>query len=482
MPGTGCGYRTPPETVPIRLRLAVLFALGTAALIAITGVVFADQLRARLSHSVESGLRARATLVAGSVAAGVLSPGADGRPASVGGSLTQVYDAAGSLIATSDDLEQRLLSFAETRSVRDGPVVEDRFVDNRTIRLRLVPVVRGGGTWVVAVGASTAGAHNAAARVRRATEFGGPPAVLLAGLAAWLVAGSALRPVERMRREVAEISDHGATSAIVVPGTHDEISNLAATMNAVLGQLKRALERERRFVTDAGHELRTPLTILQAELELAARPGRSRAELAAAIESATVEVRRLAALAEDLLALGRDASIVPRHEPVDLTAVVRESASAFEPRAVAAAVTIHCDIKAPVVVPGDAAQLRRAVDNLIDNALHFAPGQSEITVTVDRTATTAGIQVSDEGPGFPVDFLPDAFERFRRADAARTRNAGGTGLGLALVREVADAHGGRAVAVNRPAGGASVRLELPCPSEVPQAVASGTSDPSGSGQ
>jgi signal transduction histidine kinase len=446
------------------LRLAALFALGTAALIAITGLVFADQLRARLSHSVEAGLRARATLVAGSVSAGILSPGPDTRPASVGGSLTQVYDAGGTLIGTSDDLDQRLLSVAETRSVRYGPIVEDRLVGSRMIRLRLVPVSRGGGTWVVAVGASTAGAHNAAARVRRAMEFGGPPTVLLAGLAAWLVAGSALRPVERMRREVAEISDRGASSAIVVPGTHDEISNLAATMNDVLGRLKRALDRERRFVTDAGHELRTPLTILQAELELAARPGRSPAELATAIESATVEVRRLAALAEDLLALGRDAGIAPRHEPVDLTIVARQSAAAFESRATAAEVVIRCDIKTTVVVMGDAAQLRRAVDNLIDNALHFAPTQSEVTVTVDRTATEVVIEVADEGPGFPVDFLPDAFERFRRADGARTRHGGGSGLGLALVREVADAHRGRAVAANRPAGGASVRLELPCPS------------------
>jgi signal transduction histidine kinase len=450
--------------VPIRLRLAALFALGTAALIAVTGFVFADQLRTRLEHSVDSGLQARGALVAASAAAGgSLRRPADGGPAPLGGSLTQIYDTTGALVGASDDVPGRILSVTEALTVR-GPVVEDRRLGDKTIRLRLVPVRRSGSAWLVAVGATTGGAHNAAARVRHAIEFGGLPAVLLAGLAAWLVAGGALRPVERMRREVAEISDHGATSAIVVPGTHDEIANLAVTMNGVLGRLKRALDRERRFVTDAGHELRTPLTILQAELELAGRPGRSRDELAAAIDSATGEVRRLAALAEDLLALGRDASVAPRHEPVALTTVVRESASAFEPRASAADVRIRCDIKATVVVTGDAVRLRRAVDNMIDNAVQFAPAQSEITVAVDRTATTTTIEVSDEGPGFPVDFLPDAFERFRRADTARTRQGGGTGLGLALVRAIADAHGGRAVASNRPTGGASVRLELPCPS------------------
>jgi two-component system OmpR family sensor kinase len=374
------------------------------------------------------------------------------------------------MVSTSPDVQEPMLSGAEAHQVPLAPVVETRTLGGKSIRVRVMPVHLSDGTWLVVVGASTATIDNAIARVRNAVEFGGLPAILLAGVAAWLVAGGALRPVERMRREVADISEHGGSSAIVVPRTHDEVADLAATMNDVLGRLKRALDRERRFVTDAGHELRTPLAILQAELELAGRPGRSRAELAAAIESATVEVRRLTGLAEDLLALGRDPAGGPRPEPVVLASLVRESAAAFGPRAASAEVHIHCRVDEGAMVTGHDRQLRRAIDNLIDNALQFAPPRSEISIVVKRTAGATTIEVCDEGPGFPADFLPFAFERFRRADAARSGDGGGTGLGLALVREVADAHCGQAVAMNRASGGASVRLELPAPP--PEAVPS----------
>jgi signal transduction histidine kinase len=114
------------------------------------------------------------------------------------------------------------------------------------------------------------------------------------------------------------------------------------------------------------------------------------------------------------------------------------------------------------VVNGDAAQLRRAVDNLLDNSLRFAPPGSEIAVSARRRGAVAIIEVSDRGLGFPADFLPHAFERFRWGDDARSRDDGGTGRGLALVRQVAIAHGGDAMATNRDGGGASVRIELPC--------------------
>jgi two-component system, OmpR family, sensor kinase len=457
--------------VAIRLRLALLFALGTAVLIATFGFVFADQLRDGLLWSLDSGLRPRADLVARTVTAGGVNHASDTTPAPLAGSLTQIYDPTGALVGASADAgRQPMLTPAERSAAKQGPLsatrklsgADDNGVSDEAIRVRAIPVKRPDGTWLVAVGTSVETVYDAEARVRHAVEFGGPPVVVLAGLAAWLMAGSALRPVERMRREVAVISEHGSDAAIVVPGTHDEIAKLAATMNAVLGRLKLALDRERRFVADAGHELRTPLAILQGELELAGRHGRTRAELSTAVDAAGIEVRRLATLAEDLLALGRDAAISPRAEPVVTAAVVRESAGGFAARAQSDGVSVRCELDESAVVNGDAAQLRRAVDNLLDNALRFAPPRSEITVSARRQGAVATIEVSDQGTGFPADFLPHAFERFRRADDARSRDDGGTGLGLALVRQVAIAHGGDAVASNRDGGGASVRIELPC--------------------
>jgi two-component system, OmpR family, sensor kinase len=462
--------------VPIRLRLALLFALGTAALIATAGFVFASQLHDGLLSSLDSGLRPRADLVGRAVTVGSVNRGPDGSPATIAGSYTQVYDATGALMGASIDVgRQPILTPADLTAARTRPLSVTRRISDsagspvagEVVRVRAVPVNRSDGTWLVTVGASAETVDNAVARVRHAVGLGGPPVVVLAGLAAWLVAGSALRPVERMRREVADISEHGADAAIVVPRTRDEIAKLAATMNDVLGRLKRALDRERRFVIDAGHELRTPLAILQGELELAGRHGRTRTELADAVDAASTEVRRLATLAEDLLALGRDGAIGPRVEPVNIGAVARESVAAFAARADSEGVRVRCELDETAVVHGDAPQLRRAIDNLMDNALRFAPRGSDITVSARRTGGGATIVVADRGPGFPPTFLPHAFERFRRADDARSREHGGTGLGLALVREVAAAHGGDAVATNRDEGGASIRIELPCPPDLP---------------
>jgi two-component system, OmpR family, sensor kinase len=147
-------------------------------------------------------------------------------------------------------------------------------------------------------------------------------------------------------------------------------------------------------------------------------------------------------------------------------AVTLDSVAAVAPRAEREGVVLRCDVDESVSVDGDAVQLRRAIDNLMDNALRFAPVGTEITICAHRLGQTATVEIADEGPGFPTDFLPHAFERFRRADDARSRDDGGAGLGLALVRQVAVAHGGQAVAVNRQSGGASVRIELPCHSSI----------------
>ncbi|MDQ6649160.1 MAG: ATP-binding protein [Actinomycetota bacterium] len=455
--------------MPIRLRLAGLFALGTAVLIAATGLLFARQLEAGLLSSVDGTLRPRGEATAQLVSVGLPSPAAEGVDA-LGGSLTQVLDPSGVVVgATSDAGRLPLVSPADMQRAEQGPFSATRALAARSdssfagevVRLRLMPVPRSDGRWLVVVGASTETVENAVGRVRQAVGFGGPPIVLLAGLAAWLVAGGALRPVERMRREVAEISEHGGGAGVDVPPTRDEIARLAVTMNAVLGRLRRALDRERRFVADAGHELRTPLSILQGELELAGRRGRTKAELAAAVEAASMEVRRLSQLAEELLALGRDAGAAPQLAPVAPAAVIRDSCNAFRALAAASSVRLVVELDESLRVQADARRLRRAVDNLLGNALRFAPHGTEITLSVVRSGADAVLEVGDRGPGFPADFLPHAFERFRRVDDAHGRRGGGTGLGLALVQAVAVGLGGQVRAANRDGGGAIVGLRLP---------------------
>ena len=337
-------------------------------------------------------------------------------------------------------------------------------VSGNRSRLLATTVPAGGQRVLVVVGTASDVSDAAVDRVQNALVLGGSPAVLLAGAGAWLLAGAALRPVERMRREAADISDRDTGRRLAVPSTRDEIAALGATINDLLARLQEALERERSFVADAGHELRTPLAILRAELELAARPGRSREALVEAVDHAGVETDRLIRLAEDLLLLARADNAQPFLRPVplllpDLLAAAARGAGA---RAATRGVTVAVRAPAALTVVADPDRLRQAVDNLLDNATRHAPCASvvEMNVTADGTGMIT-IEIADRGPGFPVEFLPNAFERFHRADAARTRDGGGTGLGLSIVQAITEAHGGRATVGNRPGGGATATLELP---------------------
>jgi len=269
--------------------------------------------------------------------------------------------------------------------------------------------------------------------------------------------------VERMRREVASLSERDTDATIEVPGTKDEIAALATTMNAILLRLQRALSRQRAFVADASHELRTPFAVMQAELELAAKPGRSYEELIEAIHNAGEEAARLSRLSEDLLLLARsdEEQFALRVEESSLAALLERSAARASAHGEGAGVTCRVDVAAGLGGRIDPDRIRQAVDNLVDNARRFAPSGTEIVIRARAEGADLVVCVVDSGPGFPREFLPHAFERFRRPDAGRTRSDGGAGLGLAIVHAIVVAHGGSALARNRPEGGAEVTVRLP---------------------
>jgi|HubBroStandDraft_3_1064219.scaffolds.fasta_scaffold14269_3 two-component system OmpR family sensor kinase len=292
---------------------------------------------------------------------------------------------------------------------------------------------------------------------------GGVAFLILAGIGAYWLARAALAPVERMRREAAALSGTDTKSTLQVPRTHDEIAALAVTMNDLLVRLRTALARQRAFAADASHELRTPFAVLAGELELASRPGRSKAELAAAVCIAGEEVTRLARITDDLLLLARgdENKLVIQPEPADIGALLAQSAERAGRRAATAGVACRVAAPAGLVAAVDPGRIRQAVDNLVDNALRFAPRGTDIVLSAGQARGALLIEVRDNGPGFPPDFLPHAFERFRRPDRDRARGEGGAGLGLAIVQAIALAHGGQVSAGNRPGGGAVVRLEIP---------------------
>lgn len=458
--------------MPLRVRLALGFALGTALLIAVVGLGFVLQLRASLDATLDVGLASRAaTLTEQYNAEGLaaLHTNRDEEP-------VQVLATNGRVLVSSTDLagapvlDPHALSAVLARRVDGaGPLGFTRGEDHERTRF-LATVLSDRDALVLVVGTGTDIADAADEHVDTGLVVLGPIAALIAGLGAWWLSGAALRPVERMRRQSADLARHDDGTHLAVPSTRDEIASLASTLNELLdrqrhalAQERQALERERGFVADAGHELRTPLATLRAELELAGRPGRDRAELVDAVTSAAGETDRLIRLAEDLLTLARadGAEDFLRVRPVDLAEVTASAARA------ASAVGDLRDIDVVVEAPPhleahvDPDRLRQALDNLLANAVRHSPEHAVVTLTVTGHDDRVVFVVADDGPGFPEDFLPHAFERFRRADTARARSGGGSGLGLAIVETIARAHGGLVRAANRPHDGAVVEIELP---------------------
>jgi two-component system OmpR family sensor kinase len=456
--------------MPIRLRLAALAAIGALVLSSFGGWVFLHQLRQGLHASADSSLRTRADALVLKVrdAQGGIDFQDSGStkllPANE--AIAQVISPSGRVVESSEAAGRAaLLPATRSTAARRGTVYFEGGLAGSTERVRFLatPVVRADGRWIVIVGSSLESADNAVARVRTGLLLAGALTTLAAAVGAWLLATFALRPVERMRRQAAAISEHDDDTRLAVPRTHDEIAVLGDTMNELLARLQCALAQQRAFVADAGHELRTPLAILRTELELAARPGRSIEDLRHAIVEASVETDRLGRLAEELLFLARHDELGARspRELQPLRPLLDRAADSARVRAAAQAIDVVLDASPELAAPVAADDLRRAVDNLVDNALHHAPSGSTVKLAVRRVGPQIEISVSDRGPGFPPLFLPHAFERFRRADPARVRDdLGGSGLGLAIVRAVARDHGGDAEAHNRQSGGARVLLRV----------------------
>jgi two-component system, OmpR family, sensor kinase len=471
--------------VSLRARLTLVFALGTAAVMVISGLAFLGQLRSSLNSALDDALRTRNDALAAQLRTGSLPAG--GSPDagqtgqqngqfSGGDEIAQVLTRSGAVLyPPGAEKPAPLLSLAQLAQAGHGRFTASAAVEGEQVRIMASEARWHARSVIVVTGITTDVADAAQARARMIILIGGPLAVAAAGLGAWLLTGAALRPVDRMRRRLDEITERDSDARLHVPATKDEIASLAITTNRLLDRLQQALARQRGFVADAGHELRTPLTALKAELQLAARPGRSGDALAAAVTAAAGDTDRLIRLAEDLLLLAHADDGIAFLAParIDLSGQVLSAVRSFAAQADTRGITIDTRAQGELTAVADPGRLRQALGNLIDNAIRHSPDGGVVNVTAEvrkvaghgRGHRPAGemlvIEVRDHGPGFPDDFLPHVFERFRRAGHARDRADGGAGLGLAIVASIARAHGGQAVAANHPDGGARIRIELP---------------------
>ena len=445
------------QRLPFRMRLTLGFAgvmvvlFGGLALLLHT--LFDDSLNQGINRSLRTHAADITTLVRGGRKLPQL-------PES-GGAFAQILDpATGAVLDATPGHPGPLLNRAqllrlELRSGANRSLLVD--VGGRA-RLLAEPLAADP-PGVLVVGASLSQENGALTTLSELLFIGGPMLLLLTCLAGYVLAERALAPVENMRAIAAAIAGAPEGERLPVPVAHDELSRLGETLNEMLRRLEDALERERAFVADAGHELRTPLAILKLELELALTPDVSVEELRDRVQSAAEEVDRLAKLAQDLLVIARaeQGQLVLDRRRIEVEQVLTAVAARLGSPASGNGRAVRLERPGRIAVDADQAWLEQALTNLVSNALRY--GEGDVTLRATRRNGSVELHVLDEGSGFEPEFLPCAFERFARADAARS--SGGTGLGLSIVRVIAEAHGGRAYAANRRQGGADVWVSLP---------------------
>lgn len=372
------------------------------------------------------------------------------------GDQIQVIDADDNVVAASPgaDAIRPLVKPDQLDRVRNGAKITvpgER--GNTDEQLRVLGVRAGTETVLVASGLGRV--EDSVRILRTAALVGSPFGLLAMALATYAIVGRTLRPVADLRKGAQAITVAGLSAQrLPVPDAQDEIRRLAVTLNAMLDRIDASTARQRTFVGDAAHELRSPLASLRVQLEVAQRVGPDR-DWKVVIDDVLLDVDRLERLVTDLLALARsdeNGGVLRRREPVPLDDLVRGVVAGYGAARVPVTATM-----APVVVEGDPEALRRVVVNLVDNAVRHA--YSKVRVDLSSSTADAELVVADDGPGIPADERERVFDRFYRLHASRSRESGGTGLGLPIAREVVRTHGGTlALTDNQPGLRAVVTL------------------------
>jgi heavy metal sensor kinase len=460
------------KPLSIRARLTIWYGGALLAILAVVSALSYSALRWSLLQEVDSSLDSVAQIVRESDERGaggseveraireLLGPGfaeqffqfldpegrsrfRSGRPPSAALPLSPV---------ARENAAHGLRTFETLEDPRDGP-----------FRLLTVPVHRtGSSVEIIQVAAPLARIRGTLARYLATLLALVPVAVALGAAGGAILAGRALRPAREMSGAARQITAEDLGRRLPRRGADDEIDHLADTLNTMLAGLEAAFAQSKRFSAHAAHELRTPLTALKGEMEVALRAARSPEEYRRVLGSSLEEVEHLIRLVEDLLLFSRSAAGLgaPR-DRVELEPLVLEALEAGARRAQGTGVTVRVDALEPAAVLGEAAALRRALGNLVDNAVKYTPAGGKVELSLLTGDGQARIVVRDTGIGIDPGDAARIFDPFVRLDAARSRDAGGAGLGLALVRAIVDAHGGAVAVDSAPGAGSRFTIRLP---------------------
>jgi signal transduction histidine kinase len=449
----------------LRLRLTVTGTLLAAMIFAVAGSVAIGLYHRSLTDSAWGAVTGAAQQVASKLESAHTVPDPIPMPVSAGVPRIQVLDSRNRVV-TGDPASAARPAIYRLPAGLDSQrtvMVHPAFLAASRVAVYAVraATVHGPETVVAALSLDPAGTQT-----RQVAEFTAGLAIvalMVVGAVCWLTAGWALRPVERLRAQAATIAASGELSGRLGRLGTDELARLGGTLNTMLDSLEASVDRQHRFVADAAHELRTPLAGMTTALEVAQSHPQTSQTL---VDDLLTGHRRLGRLVNDLLILAAiDGHALQRADPqrpVDLAGVVTDCAR----RPVAEGISLRLGRLDRVFVLGDETQLSRVVSNLVDNALRYAA--SVVELSVRQEGQEAVISVSDDGPGIPEPDRERIWERFARLDDDRSRASGGSGLGLAMVRELAAEHDGTvSVASRRPGPGTTFLVSLPVTSSGP---------------
>jgi signal transduction histidine kinase len=416
--------------------LAVALVLGS--LLAASAALVANQ-RSRLTDAIDDALQVRSDALEAILDAdalpGVISNRGDAD------AIVQVVDVDGTVITSTDNIGGEPALATPTFTGDRYVTVEDTPIDEATFRVLIRSITTDEGPVALLVAARFDTVADSVRSLSAALAIAVPGLVLVVAGISWLLVGRALRPVDKIRAEVDTIAAADLHRRVSTGAANDELGRLASTMNLMLERIESGHQRQQQFVADASHELRSPLTRMRGHLEVDLRTDAKPEQLLATHQRVLQDIDHLQHLVTDLLELARhDEHRVPsRQDPVDLDDLVHDQTRHLRDHE---RVTLDLSGVSPVQVTGDHRQLARALRNLIDNAERHA--DRTISIDVHETDGSAHVRVTDDGPGIPPSDRERIFERFVRADQARTSSStsANTGLGLAITKAITERHHG----------------------------------------
>ena len=348
---------------------------------------------------------------------------------------------------------------AGQESLREAHLTED----SELMIFAMPFTAKNGARYVIEVGSSNQEIERVLHGLLLAIAIGLPAMVAIAIAGGYLLMRRALRPVDEITQSAERITSRNLSERLPAPQTGDELERLSVALNRMIARLDESFQHVHRFSADASHELRTPLTILRGELEAAAQQPQITPELRETLGSALEETERLSRIVESLMAISRldagEARVELAH--FDLAELTSGTTEQMRLLAEDKDIALRCEAERQVRVEGDRARLKQVIVNLVDNAIKYTPAGGIVGVKVQASNGRAVLEVNDNGVGIPPEALPHIFERFYRVDKARSRQMGGAGLGLSIVKAIVTAHGGQVKVESVEGRGSRFLVELP---------------------